>query len=138
MKNRYFPLTQLLAVAGAVVVVNAFAFSASTARAIDFAIAIAVTVIGVAGAVLAPSRGQRALMGVATAIGAWTILVTVGIFSGSTQRWLDFAAGAAIAAIGLLAGSLYEARRGSSVVAVEVSGNGHRSAAETRIAQPVA
>jgi hypothetical protein len=136
--KRYFALTQLLAVAGAVVVVNTFAFSASTARAIDFAIAIAVTVAGIAGVILAPSRAQRALMGAATAIGAWTILVTVGIFSGSTQRWLDFAAGAAIAGVGVLAGSLYESRRGSAVGPVEAAANGHRPGVETRIAQPVA
>ena len=98
-----YPLTQVLAVAGAFVVVATFAFSSSTSTSIDFAISIGATLAG-----LALVRTNRAI-GVGTAvIGAWSILVTAGIFSGTTQRWLDFAAGAAFAAAGLATGALIE------------------------------
>jgi hypothetical protein len=103
-----YPLSQLLAVAGAFVVVITFAFSASAATSITFAVSIGAVL---AGAALA--RTNRAL-GVGTAIvGAWSILVSLGIFSGATQRWLDFAAGAAFAAAGLAAGALIERSHGA-------------------------
>jgi len=83
-----YPLTQVLAVAGAFVVVATFAFSSSTSTSIDFAISIGATLTG-----LAIARTNLAVGLGTTLVGAWSILVTLGIFSGSTQRWLDFAAG---------------------------------------------
>src|SRR5205823_1615234 len=46
-------------------------------------------------------------------LGAWSVLVTVGIFSGATQRWVTFAAAAAVTGLAL-AGQALEA---SGVVA---------------------
>jgi hypothetical protein len=99
---RNYTITQLLAVAGAFVVVTTFAFGTSAATSIDFAISIGAVLAG-----LAIARGVSAGIGVATVVvGAWSILVTAGIFSGATQRWLDFAAGAAFALAGVVAGSV--------------------------------
>src|SRR4051794_40632593 len=61
--KRYHPLTQLLAVAGAFVVVTTFAFSSSVATSIDFAVAIGATLAGLAIATIAP-RPRRAHVGI--------------------------------------------------------------------------
>jgi hypothetical protein len=125
-----YPLTQLLAVAGAFIVITTFAFSSGTATAIDFAISIGATLAG-----LALARTNLAI-GIGTAVvGAWSILVTVGIFSGATQRWLDFAAGVAFAAAGLVAGALIErAQRRGPLAAPVVASNGYRVAEQDRVA----
>jgi hypothetical protein len=130
--KRYYPLTQLLAVAGAFVVVTTFAFSSSAATSIDFAISIGATLVG-----LGIARGTNLAIGLGTAVvGAWSILVTAGIFSGATQRWLDFAAGAAFAAAGLAAGALIERsnRRTLVVPAGVAASNGYRVAEQDRVA----
>jgi hypothetical protein len=99
-----YPLTQLLAVAGAFMIVATFAFSSSTSTSIDFAISIGAVLAG-----LAIARSVSMAVGLGTAlVGAWSILVTIGIFSGTTQRWLDFAAGAVFAVAGLATGALIE------------------------------
>ena len=129
MKN-YYPLTQLLAVAGAFVVITTFAFGSSAATSIDFAISIGATLAG-----LAIARSNVAIGLGTTVLGAWSILVTAGIFSGATQRWLDFAAGVAFAAAGLVAGALIERsqRRAAPVVAPATS-NGYRVYEQDRVA----
>ncbi|HET8536426.1 MAG TPA: hypothetical protein VFL73_04520 [Solirubrobacteraceae bacterium] len=110
---RNYTLTQLLAVAGAFVVITTFAFGTSAATSIDFAISIGAVLAG-----LAIARGVSLGIGLSTVVvGAWSILVTLGIFSGSTQRWLDFAAGAAFAVAGLAAGALAARSEGAQVSA---------------------
>ena len=125
-----YPLTQLLAVAGAFVVVATFAFSSSTSTSIDFAISIGATLAGIALA-----RTNLAI-GIGTAVvGVWSILVTAGIFSGATQRWLDFAAGVAFASAGLVAGALIErAQRRGPLSAPVVASNGYRVSEQDRVA----
>jgi hypothetical protein len=135
--KRYYPLTQLLAVAGAFVVVTTFAFASPAATSIDFAIAIGATLCGLAIAAVAPGNAGRGI-GLGTAVvGAWTILVTLGIFAGATQRWLDFAAGVAIAAAGVAAGALVERAQRRALdapaQAVPASSNGFRVPEQDRI-----
>ena len=111
MQSKYYPnLLQALAVAAGFVVLSTFAFGHSTANAIDFAVSIAITVLGVG--VVAAGRGkvERAIGVATTALGAWSILVTVGIFSGSTQRWLTFAAAAAVVGLALAGQAIEESR----------------------------
>jgi hypothetical protein len=108
MLSKYYPhMLHALAVAAGFVVLSTFAFGHSTANAIDFALSIAITVIGVG--VVAAGRGkvERALGAATTVLGAWSILVTVGIFAGPTQRWLTFAAAAAVTGLAL-AGQVLE------------------------------
>ena len=128
---RNYTLTQLLAVAGGFVVITTFAFGTSAATSIDFAISIGAALAG-----LAIARGVSLGIGLSTVVvGAWSILVTLGIFSGSTQRWLDFAAGIAFATAGLVAGALIERkqRRATRVVAPAAS-NGYRVYEQDRVA----
>jgi hypothetical protein len=128
---RNYTLTQILGVAGAFMVITTFAFSTSAATSIDFAISIGAVLAG-----LAIARSTNALIGASTAVvGAWSILVTVGIFSGATQRWLDFAAGAAFAVAGVVAGALVaRAQLGAVAVAPMASSNGYRVAEQDRVA----
>jgi hypothetical protein len=127
---RNYTLTQLLAVAGAFMVITTFAFSTSAATSIDFAISIGAALVG-----LAIAREANVAIGLGTAVvGAWSILVTLGIFSGATQRWLDFAAGAAFAAAGLAAGALIERSQRRAVITVPASSNGYRVAEQDRVA----
>jgi hypothetical protein len=127
---RNYTLTQVLAVAGAFMVITTFAFSTSAATSIDFAISIGAALVG-----LAIAREANVAIGLGTTVvGAWSILVTLGIFSGATQRWLDFAAGAAFAAAGLAAGALIERSQRRAVITVPASSNGYRVAEQDRVA----
>src|SRR3954447_18336490 len=110
MSIRYRLAMLALRAAGAFTVVSTYAFSRGSANAIDFAIAIGVTVVA-AGSVAAARSGRQVAVSVAvTAIGAWTVLVTAGIFSGATQRWVTFAAGCAVAGIALLETAVHDLR----------------------------
>jgi peptidoglycan/LPS O-acetylase OafA/YrhL len=108
MLSKSYPyLLQALAVAAAFVVLSTFAFGHSTANAIDFAISIAVTALGLGVSAAGRGRVERGIGLAVTTLGAWSVLVTVGIFSGGTQRWVTFAAAAAVTALAL-AGSAIE------------------------------
>jgi hypothetical protein len=113
MSIRYRLAMLALGAAGAFTVVSTYAFSRGSANAIDFAVAIGVTVVSL-GAIAAGRSGRQIAVALATtAIGAWTILVTAGIFAGATQRWVTFAAACAVTGIALLetvAHDLREAR----------------------------
>ena len=122
MSIRYRIAMLVLGVAGAFVIVSTYAFARGTANAIDFAIAIGATAVG-AGAVLAArTRGQRGVALTTTAVGAWTILVTAGIFAGSTQRWLTFAAGCAVASLAVLVSAAHDLRAAGRDAAGEPAG----------------
>ena len=73
-----------------------FAFSQGSSNSITFAIAIAAGLVALAAqgnVPAAPRRLHRTLLAATTLVAAWTILVTLGIFSGATQQWLVFAGG---------------------------------------------
>src|SRR3954470_6818419 len=97
MSIRYRLAMLALGAAGAFTVVSTYAFSRGSANAIDFAIAIGVTVVSLAAIPAARSARQIAVAGTTAVIGAWSVLVTAGVFAGATQRWLTFAAGCAVA-----------------------------------------
>jgi hypothetical protein len=110
MPSKYYPyLLQALAVAAGFVVVSTFAFGHSTANAIDFAIAIGATVAGAGVVASGRDKVERTIGAATIGLGAWSILVTAGIFSGSTQRWLTFAAAAAITVLAVAGQTLEEA-----------------------------
>ena len=103
MSRSYTYLMQSLASLAAFVVITTFAFGRSAANPIDFGVAIAITLLGIAAIRVANSRSQRAVAAVAALAGAWTVIVNAGVFDGSTQRWLTFAAAAGIAGVASLA-----------------------------------
>jgi FtsH-binding integral membrane protein len=85
-----------LAVAGGFAAAATFAFGDGTNEPIALGISTAAMIAGV---VLA--RTRRAAGAAVVLVSAWTLLVSVGIFSGDTQSWLIFAGGAAVGATGL-------------------------------------
>src|SRR3954451_9586230 len=102
MSIRYRLAMLALGAAGAFTVVSTYAFSRGFANAIDFEIAIGVTLVG-AGSVAAARSGRQVAVSVAlTAIGAVTVLLTAGGSPCATQRRTAFAAGCAVAGIALL------------------------------------
>ena len=107
MSKSYPYLLQALSIAAGFVVLSTFAFGHATANAIDFAVSIGITVVGAAAVALGRGKVERGIGVASVVLGAWTILVTLGIFSGATQRWLTFAAAAAVTAIAL-AGQVVE------------------------------
>jgi cell division protein FtsW (lipid II flippase) len=114
MSNRtYLALTSIVAAAGGLIVVTSFAFSQSAATWI----ALGLSVIALAGAVVslavAPSTGAsryRAVAGVIAVIAAFTIITSVGVFSGGAQHWIEFGAGVAALGLASLAGARYVSR----------------------------
>ena len=135
MLNRiYLGLTQALAAAGGFVVLTTFAFGHGAANAIDLGVIIGVTIVAGAAVLASPSVRHRAVAGVSTLVGAWTILVTAGIFSGSTQRWLTFAAAVAITGLSLLGHTAYELRRARREVGPERSEGSQPAPRPVRVA----
>ena len=102
-------------------VITTFAFDHGAANAIDFAVLIGVTIVAPVAVLASPSVRHRAVAGVYTLISAWTLLVTIGIFSGATQRWLTFAGAVAVTGLALLGHSAYELRRARREVGPERS-----------------
>jgi hypothetical protein len=122
MLNRiYLGLTQALAAAGGFVVLTTFAFGHGAANAIDLGVIIGATILAAAAVLASPSARHRAVVGASTLIGAWTVLVTAGIFAGATQRWLTFAAAVAITGLALVGHTAYELRRSRREVVPERS-----------------
>lgn len=114
--SRSYSLTSLaLAVAGGFIALTTFAFSQGSSNSITFAIAIAAGLAAIAAQRRVPDvhrRLHRTLLGATTLVAAWTILVTLGIFSGATQQWLVFAGGAAIGGMALLGSAVDDVARG--------------------------
>ena len=99
----YAYLMLALALAGGFIVVTTFAFAHSTANAIDIGVTAAVTVAAAATCFIRVGPVLRGAALLTCLIGAWTFLVTVGVFSGETQRWVTFAFAAAIVATSITA-----------------------------------
>jgi hypothetical protein len=92
-----------LALAGSFIVVTTFAFGHSTANAIGIGVAAAVTVAAAATCFIPVERILRAAALLTCLIGASTFLVTLGVFTGETQRWVTFAFAAGIVATSIAA-----------------------------------
>ena len=95
--TRPYPYVALaMALAAGFVVVTIFAFGHGTANAIDFGVAIGLTVASAGAYFVAERRSERAVSLASYLVGAWAILVTAGVFNGGAQRWLTFGSAAAI------------------------------------------
>lgn len=103
----------LLALAGALLVVASMSFSVATTEWIAFGIGLAVlAMVGIVQLDRGRGLPQRALDGLAGALGIWTVVASV-IFTGVTLTWLSFGEGlgfAALALAGLVAHELSSER----------------------------
>lgn len=122
-----FASNALALVAGALIVIGVFAFGPTAYAWITFGLAT-LAVVAVLAAFAMPQRGAlpRVIDVLLVLAGSWTILAS-RVFAGSANRWLDFAGGVAIAALGavglivhelLLERSLEAMRRRAAVAAV--------------------
>jgi hypothetical protein len=104
MSNRkYLVLSSIIAAAGGLIVVTSFAFNQAAATWIAFALSVVALTGSVASLAVAPSSEgsrYRAVAGVIAAIATFTIITSVGVFSGGAQHWIEFGAG--VLAVGLV------------------------------------
>jgi hypothetical protein len=114
MTNRsYINLTALVAAAGGLIVVSSFAFGQVTANWIAFGLSVLALTGSLASLVTAPgasSSSYRAAASVIVAVAAFTIIVSVGVFTGGAQHWLIFGGGTAALALASLPRERYIAR----------------------------
>jgi len=97
MSNRtYIGLTSLLVASGLLIAIVTFAFAQGAANWINFGLTTVALVASAATIAYRRSVPYRVLSGAVSLIAAFTILVALGIFSGSAQYWVDFAGGVAI------------------------------------------
>jgi hypothetical protein len=114
MPNRkYLTLNSIVVAAGILIVVTSFAFDQATATWIAFGLSIIALAASIASLAVAPSakaslsRAVAALVGV---IAAFTIIASVGVFTGGAQHWIEFGAGVAATGLASLALARYVLR----------------------------
>ena len=111
MNLRYQFLALLNLLAGGFIVTATFAFSASTAVTLGFAVSIGVLVVSLAMVYRAHTKNEPvsllALGAVTAAVASWTI-VAANTFADDTARWMVFASGCAHVGLSVLAFLLTE------------------------------
>ena len=114
MSNRkYLALSSIIAAAGGLIVVTSFAFDQAAATWIAFGLSVIALAGSMGSLAAAPSRGAaryRAVAGLIAVIAAFTIIASVGVFSGGAQHWIEFGAGVAAVGLASLAGGRYVSR----------------------------
>jgi hypothetical protein len=125
MRNRtYLALSSIIAAAGGLIVVTAFAFNQAAATWIAFALSVIALAGSLTSLAAAPSNGAsryRAAAGLIGVIAVFTIVASVGVFTGGAQHWIEFGAGVIALALASVAGARYVSRL------VESSGTGAHS-----------
>jgi len=118
--RRYLAMSSIVVGAGGLIVITSFAFNQAAATWIVFGLSVIALTGSVVSLVAAPSRGASRYRAVAAVIGviaAFTIITSVGVFSGGTQHWIEFGAGVAAVGLASLAAGRYVARLVESTAA---------------------
>ena len=114
MSNRtYLAVSPIIAAAGGLIVVTSYGFNQAAATWIAFGLSVIVLTGSVVSLAVAPSSGAsryRAVAGVIAPIAAFTIITSVGVFSGGAQHWIEFGAGVAALGLASLAAGRYVSR----------------------------
>jgi len=108
--RRYLALNAIIAAAGGLIVVTSFAFNQAAATWIAFGLSVIALTGSVVSLAIAPSRGAsryRAAAGVIGVIAVFTIIASVGVFSGGAQHWIEFGAGVVAVGLASLAAGRY-------------------------------
>ncbi|MBV8749527.1 MAG: hypothetical protein JO103_07420 [Candidatus Eremiobacteraeota bacterium] len=106
-------MSSIIAAAGGLIVVTSFAFNQATATWIAFGLSVIALTGSVVSLAVAPSSGAsryRAVAGVIAVIATFTIITSVGVFSGGAQHWIEFGAGAVAVGLVSLAAGRYVSR----------------------------
>jgi hypothetical protein len=131
---RYWAMTFAVAIGGAFLAIERFAFAPTTAVWIAFAVAAAAVVLSLAAALVALLRDNNAFSGVsalAALVAAWTVIATL-VFTEPTALWLVFAGGIVLLTLSLRALALHETTVEQVVHQLEVDGSGETFAAIRR------
>lgn len=95
----YAYLMLALTLAGGFITVVTFAFAHSTANGISLGVAAALTLAAAGTSSIRVKPVLRAAALATCLIGAWTFLVTLGVFDDQAQRWVTFASALSIVAV---------------------------------------
>ncbi len=131
---RYWAMTFAVAIGGAFLAIERFAFVPSNAVWIAFGVAVAAVALSLAAALVALLRDNQTFSGVSAvsaAVAAWTVIATRA-FTAPTALWLVFAGGLALLALSLRALALHETTVEQVVHQLEVNGSGETFAAIRR------
>jgi hypothetical protein len=111
MSNRaYLALSSIIVAAGGLIVVTSYAFNQAAATWIAFGLSVVALTGSVVSLAVAPSSGASRYRAVAVVIGviaAFTIIASVGVFSGGAQHWIEFGSGVAALVLASLAAGRY-------------------------------
>ncbi len=118
MSTRYL-YNLALTLAAAFLVVATQAFTPATVASLTFAMAIGFAVVSLAMLLSRTGIVQRALSGVAAAIGGWTIVASL-VFPVATVVWLGFASAIALVALGVAGLTVHELTTERVVHSIEV------------------
>ena len=131
---RYWAMTFAVAIGGAFVAIERFAFAPSTGVWIAFAVAAAAVALSLAAALVALLRDNHVFSGVSALsalVAAWTVIATL-VFTTPTALWLAFGGGIVLLALSLRALALHETTVEQVVHQLEVDGSGETFAAIRR------
>lgn len=131
---RYWAMTFAVAISGAFLAIERFAFAPSTAVWIAFAVAAAAVVLSLAAVLVALLRDNHAFSSVSglTALAAGWTLIATRVFTTPTALWLAFGGGIALLTLSLRALALHETTVEQVVHQLEVDGSGETFAAIRR------
>jgi hypothetical protein len=105
-------VTSIVAAAGALIVVASFAFSQAAADWIAFGPSV-IALSGSAACLVAEPRSEaspyRAIAAVTGLLAAFTLIVSLGVFTGGAQHWVVFGGGVAALVLSFLARERYVA-----------------------------
>jgi hypothetical protein len=123
---RYWAMTFAVAIGGAFLAIERFAFAPSNAVWIGFGVAVAAVALSLAAALVALLRDNQTFSGVSAMsalVAAWTVIATRA-FTAPTALWLVFAGGIALLALSLRALALHETTVEQVVHQLNVNGSG--------------
>jgi hypothetical protein len=131
---RYWAMTFAVAIGGAFLAIERFAFAPSNAVWIAFGVAVAAVVLSLAAALVALLRDNQTFSGLSAMsalVAAWTVIATRA-FTTPTALWLAFGGGIALLVLSLRALALHETTVEQVVHQLEVNGSGETFAAIRR------
>jgi hypothetical protein len=123
---RYWAMTFAVAIGGAFLAIERFAFAPSNAVWIGFGVAVAAVALSLAAALVGLLRDNQTFSGVSAMsalVAAWTVIATRA-FTAPTALWLVFAGGIALLALSLRALALHETTVEQVVHQLDVNGSG--------------
>jgi hypothetical protein len=131
---RYWAMTFAVAISGAFLAIERFAFASTTAVWIAFAVAAAAVVLSLAAALVALLRDNHGFSGVSALsalVAVWTVIAT-RVFTTPTALWLAFGGGIVLLTLSLRALALHETTVEQVVHQFEVDGSGETFASIRR------